>query len=885
MKQIKYLVAVLALLLCAALLCACSDDKTCPDGAHTPGSWTVATEATCSAEGKETTTCTVCGAEMERTLEATGKHTYGEWEVVKNATFTDEGEKKRTCTGCNTAFEVEPIRALGAGPEVMTSAGTRDVDLSEFEIIYNDTVPSVAIAARAGELSKVILEMTGLEVAVQKQSIINDGGGSFEILLGLTNRPESIEAFGDIKGDGFAVRVIDQKVVIVGSDDLQTLSGLQYFIDTYLAEPVESGVLRMNESATANYATVVTLLTQGSNAQLEIIYDKAVDSDLAHGYVAGASNSRDYPCVAAEQLAAHLKTLATLQNTVPYHDDTTTASLELLIGTADRPEAKSFLAVLDGNEYGILVTEDKVLLMAHCDYALQMCVDQFKELLNTAAGTDENGTMIWKLPLGFRMIGEANPNVVTDFPRPEGIALYNSLYLNHNAMQYMYLDDTLTAERFAAYRTTLLNAGYRVVNENEIQESQFLTLVNDEKQIMLYVAFNAYAHADEAHNRDDSMHVTKYAYRDYVKCIRVVSAPLDSAYMPPTTLFTKQAYTKLTESSITTVRMSGSAVGHAYIILLEDGSFVVIDGGNNYGDATDLVWGSLSALHTEVYGSAPSVSNPVRVRAWYVTHSHGDHYGNFINVMKTRYPTSDLKVDYVVGNFPEKMSIYSVVGDTYYMGQDSVLANVKMYGGGTQYVKVYAGQILYFANLKMEVLMTYADHAPWRIDNSNDTNTVTRLTFDHQNTAAAKATWVILGDSCVYASRWLCAMYGDYLQSDMVQLAHHGNIGCENALYKLISPTVIWYPHNSGGFNGYANASKKNQWPHNVTYYVTRTLESVKYIYTEGIAGRAGTEALTLKFKADGTGDYDNVYNPIKGTKYSYHTTPYSSTSPAIKLR
>ena len=124
--------------------------------------------------------------------------------------------------------------------------------------------------------------------------------------------------------------------------------------------------------------------------------------------------------------------------------------------------------------------------------------------------------------------------------------------------------------------------------------------------------------------------------------------------------------------------------------------------------------------------------------------------------------------------------------------------------------------------------MTYEDHFPNRITNSNDTNTVTKLTLSN---STKDVTWTVLGDSCIYQSRWLCAMWGgtynsstglydnSYLKADMVQLAHHGNIGSEIAIYKTIQPVAVWFPNIASEYNRYTTNGTAT-WPFNVDYYV-----------------------------------------------------------------
>ena len=851
----------------------------CPEGQHNFLNWEKTVRPTCNEEGKETATCSICGTQGERPIAATGRHEYTQWEILKSADFTQGGEMKRICTLCNASEETQSIPALGAGGTLTLSGEYTTLPLGDYRILYSTVTSQALNTQTATHLSAAIKAATGKTPALDTAGT---GSDAKLILVGDTGRAESDAALAAIGGEGFIIRVVGDTLVIVGSNDVQTAAGVAYFTREFLSKRAADGLVRVPTSATKLHTGTATLVTH-LGTQFQVVFDRSLKVDPTHAYVSSStSDSRDHAVIVAHNLAKALgKVYGGGEGDVEFRNDSRVSDYEVLIGTADRGEVQSLLALLDGNEYAILVREDQVILTAHNDYALDRCIEKFQALLDASEGEDVNGNAVWQLPNGFYYVGVGSEQWVEDFPRPvgSGITLHSSLYLHQNALQYLYMGEGVNKAAFDAYCQTLRSSGYTLYTQSDIEGSYFATFKNATE--MIYVAFNAYSHAAEEHNTDDATHRTKYPYLNYENCIRVVSAPIDQAYLVPEVLLTPNSYIKVTQSSITTVRVQ-DAVGHSYIITLEDGSFIFIDGGSNTAEARNNLWNSLVALHTEIFGEAPSVTNPVRMRAWYVTHSHGDHYGAFYNLLKARVPSGELKVDYLIGNFPHNSAMNSVGSGTTWMG-----ANVGTLAGyGLQYIKVFTGQRLYFANMEMEVLMTFADHAPRLLDNSNDTNTVTRLTFNEGESGVAAKNLLVLGDSCLYQSRYLCAMYGAYLKSDMVQLAHHGNIGCEIALYKLAAPEVIWYPHSSSGYNGYVSHPGSSSWTYSVTDYVVRKLESVKYIYVSGCKGVSGTESLTLKFKADGNPDYENIYNPINGVKYTYITdSVYASPSPAIKLR
>ena len=104
---------------------ACSCGATTDTASHTYSSWTVSKEATCTASGLRSRTCSVCNHVMTETIPATGHsfsqksdyayhweecfcgeitnkkaHTYGDWIIIKEATCTTGGSGYRVCTEC-----------------------------------------------------------------------------------------------------------------------------------------------------------------------------------------------------------------------------------------------------------------------------------------------------------------------------------------------------------------------------------------------------------------------------------------------------------------------------------------------------------------------------------------------------------------------------------------------------------------------------------------------------------------------------------------------------------------------------------------------------------------------------------------------------------------
>ncbi len=872
MKKFTIFVAIL---LTVALAAGCvwfflfREVDPCKDG-HSFGEWEVTEKPTCGTTGKQMRTCSACGTVEEEAVPTTGNHRVTDWVTTIAATMTEAGERAKTCEKCARIVETQAVSPIGETIAVNASGEKRTVTLTGYEILYDDAVTHALYISTLNDLREHIERISGAALSLVPQTDRFTDTDAPEILVGETNRAETAAALERIEGEGFIIEVADNKIVIVGTTPLQTICAIQHFIRNYTSGTPADTTLVLDSSCRANNTKQVTLLDE-QGTQFDLVFDQNLDNDPSHPYVASStSDSRDYPCVATEALANSIAAMLSLESS-PFEvrSDKDLADLEVLIGTMQRPESLYFQTLLDGNEYGIMVKDSKILLLAWNDYALQVCLQEFESLL-ALCQTTVDGVETIALPNGFYATGVATEAWRVDFPRPagEGITLNATQNVHDNSLQFVYTGDGVNADAYNAYCSTLLSSGYTVLTSNSIEGSIFKTFVNRANGLSLYVAYNDYKHEEEFATDDEFN-------RDYLKCIRIVSSPLDSVTLPDEGLLTQNpAYEKITDTTITALSFSGKAVGMGYVIMLEDGRFVVIDGGgvNSGGSEHENLWNVLVSMYEQAHnGQAPSSSDPIHIAAWLNTHSHWDHYYAFFQMLLYHGQSGLLKMDYLLGNFPAETSIYSVKGSTLEMSKATTLQLLKdRVIGGFEYVKVHTGQKFYLANLEIEIMMTYEDHLPRRIDNSNDTCTITRMTFKNSEAASSEKpiTAVFLADAFRFQSRFLCAMYGSYLESDIVQLAHHGNIGCEQAVYDAIQPRVVLFPHTTDTFLKYT-AGTSSTWNYKVDYYVVHKLSTVDYVYV----AQVGTY-LTLTLSPTGP-DFDGIYDAITGDAIVYDNVAF----------
>ncbi len=789
------------------------------------------------------------------------------------------------------------------------SKDTVDVDVSEYAIVFgasqSDSNYTATFRNQMKLFAQKVSAAAGKSISVSEMKNTRTNAEDKEILIGLTERQESKDALDDIDGNGFIVQITDNKIVIVGTSNLFTLMGVTYFTERYL-NGAESAVLTLNEEMLADDLGTIKLADSS---------EKSIDAmKQTHSFVyqdglgvrpsayinaeSGAGTHKDYPQIVIDAICEKMSGLTGIQTKLfsnMIRTDKETTDKEVLVGLTAREETKQALSAIEADEFIITTSEQKVVVTALNEATLALASSAYADILSEGLIKDGSNKIV-ELPQHFRLIGCTEEEWVTDFPRPEGVSLYNTMVGSNGTLEYLYMDAGANRAAYDAYCAKLKAAGYTVYTQNEIEGSVFTTFKSTSADVCLYVAFNAFTHKSEYDTEYDwttskkvDEKVVGEVYDHYNPCIRIVASTIDDAYLPDTKLLTKAlTYSRVTDSKITTMPMNGTDTGLSYIITLEDGRFILFDGGGvlSGGQADEVLWKALSAAYKDAWGYEPSKQKPVTIAAWILTHGHLDHFGAFAKMAKKYSGQGLLKVEYAVANLPDEQSAYPWRDVTTTENAPATLKSL-LTTLGCKLIKPHAGYKLYFANAEIEVLTTWEDLNPITDDNSNDTCTVVRMSlYSKQAPNAAPITQIWTGDANRWQSRFMCAMYGDYLKSDMVSLAHHGNAGCEVDFYDTVQPTVVWWPNNLWAVKNYLTTTS-TAWQNQVDQYMMNNISSVKYVYASGDnVANAPTDLddgpyTTLVLKMNGSKyepDYDNVYNIVTGQKLTY--TVYDANNP-----
>lgn len=223
-----------------------------------------------------------------------------------------------------------------------------------------------------------------------------------------------------------------------------------------------------------------------------------------------------------------------------------------------------------------------------------------------------------------------------------------------------------------------------------------------------------------------------------------------------------------------------------YIIRIADGSFIIMDSGEPFEGVEERIYNILKL-------QAPDPENIV-ISAWIITHAHSDHVGGFLRFAERYGSDKTINVKQMVYNFADSSNIATVDGSM----QNSVRSAVKEFHSNPEILKPHAGNVLYYADVKINILYTQEEHLAVEtyFGNYNATSIVTQFVM-------ADGTKLLIGadhpvDGVYQGYTWcegaLWKWYGDFIESYVVSTFHHGyGGGADSVIYSAIKPKlVLW---------------------------------------------------------------------------------------------
>lgn len=458
------------------------------------------------------------------------------------------------------------------------------------------------------------------------------------------------------------------------------------------------------------------------------------------------------------------------------------SAFEILVGTTGHPEAAAALERLEYNEYGLVQVGNKLCVVGKSLECLQLAAEKLVNVI-------ENQTAGGNLTVGEEYLQPSHKGA-WDFtlPRFADATFAGTFDCNDDVCKVFFRDVSESA--FGAYMKVLEADGAKVTKEWKLGENQFRTA--DWGEWELLIAF--YLAAGE-------VGIT------LAEAIPEQPAVDAGSYTPVEPLLTQLAQPNLDWDG-----------DMGYLLRLEDSSFIVVDGGYNGGASreAELLWQTMQAQNLRPDGK-------IIIRAWVITHGHNDHY-NVLRAFAEGYG-GRVTVESLLYN--PMAQLYQSISDT--PGGWNVKGAAASFTG-CDYVKIMAGHVFAYPGCEMEVLYTSDDaYLLESMEKMNDSSTVVRLTVAGQ-------TFLVLGDIEAQGAARISALWGDYLRSDIMQVAHHGYYGGSNALYDCIQPKIVLWPASAAAFG---------RWTTGIAVNVhLMAMDSVKEVINSG----AGQATLALPY-------------------------------------
>ena len=619
-----------------------------------------------------------------------------------------------------------------------------EISFLDHAVIRPETAPD-SLLDGVSDMYMSLIELSGKDNLFGTDYLPNGESADTEakeILIGHTNRPETEQVLSQLESNEYAVAVVGNKIVITGIVESLTVYALEYFIQTYLGEGADGKI----EGDLFYRSPTDTVLLVDKNEPVytivrpEYSFDGMIDMCLGLYDIIYDATGIMIP-VKTDRL-----------NYGEEHDENTK---EILVGDVTYEMLDEIRSNVKPDEYTIEFVGNKVVIFAWSAEGIEKALDEFSEMLTYGIYTNPEGETTVCIVKEDKNGKDDSLGFYTDVPQQAKDRRYDRVYNAYDSTMMLYWEEA-SEDMLTDYASQLEADGFTKHQELNNDSVYSVTYFKDKVEVCAYYL-----------KRINEFRVTA---QDNVEILPVMPYEYEKLCAPAVTqMGSFESYTDTEYGDM------------GYIIRLEDGTFVIIDGGFGWKKTADLMYETLLA-------QKPKEMDEIVISAWIITHGHGDHFG--VLSYFTKYYSDKVKVKMLLGN--DLPDLANGISDREKRVFDYNSVRGKF--GGCIPVKVHTGQQFFFPGATFTVLSTHEDIYPRTYVRYND---YASTIFD---TVIEDTRFIWLADMEQARSGLFIDMYEKDLKCDVVQIAHHGNSGTVTTeVYQLCDPTQAFWPLGNQG--------------------------------------------------------------------------------------
>lgn len=430
---------------------------------------------------------------------------------------------------------------------------------------------------------------------------------------------------------------------------------------------------------------------------------------------------------------------------VPYTTDSQTANsrkpgtVEILVGNTNYAQSQAVAQKATYGDYSITISGNKIILYFTEAKAGNELVASLARVIRS------NSENTFWIDSSFKTEKQS-------YPALGGLPKYpaaSQTIVDCDDETAMVVASNTSMAEYKQYCETLAKSGYKLVSSRDVNSN----------------LFNTYTKGSFA--------LTTY-FTSSTKMARIIAGPLKDVPAAKTATGNESVKPTLTLLS----HGVNDDIGLGLIYVLPNGKLLIIDGGQV----------SATYLYNTLKSIAPNPNNIV-IAGWYMSHSHVDHQKTLIEFLKQKY--KGITIESILYNYPSQEQYKAITQDSDNGGGAySFESAIKQYASNIKIIKPHTGQVYYYGSASVEILYTAEDMLPKALDYINSSSLVLKVKVGNSSLLALTDTTHASGDI-------LRKMYGSYLKSDMVQIAHHGMYAGYPNLYETIQAKVLIWPSNA----------------------------------------------------------------------------------------